>query len=101
MKDPAARNCMWRFGFKNPKNWDDTGLYCGSFGTQWETNKGACGICGDDASSKHQPHMDGGKYANGIIARRDKSFQSLSSWKPLITDGGSSGLESSTTREQL
>merc|ERR1712062_376222 len=69
MKDPAARNCMWRFGFKNPKNWDDTGLYCGSFGTQWDTNKGACGICGDAANSKHQAHMDGGKYANGLIAR--------------------------------
>merc|ERR1712168_1580104 len=46
MKDPAARNCMWRFGFKNPKNWDDTGLYCGSFGTQWDKNHGACGVCG-------------------------------------------------------
>ena len=40
MKNPAARNCMWRFGFKNPKNYDDTGLYCGSFGTQWEKNHG-------------------------------------------------------------
>ena len=40
IKDPAARNCMWRFGFKNPKNWDDTGLYCGSFGTQWDKNHG-------------------------------------------------------------
>merc|ERR1712042_98410 len=101
MKDPAARNCMWRFGFKNPKNWDDTGLYCGSFGTQWDKNKGACGICGDDASSKHQPHMDGGKYANGIIARTYKKGQVIPITIFLETTlmaGGSSEYRSSMTR---
>ena len=37
---PAARNCMWRFGFPNPKNYDDAGLYCGGFNRQWHKNKG-------------------------------------------------------------
>ena len=37
---PAARNCMWRFGFPNPKNYDDAGLYCGGFDRQWHKNKG-------------------------------------------------------------
>merc|ERR1712168_455645 len=70
MKDPAARNCMWRFGFKNPKNYDDTGLYCGSFGTQWEKNHGACGICGDAADSKHQPPWT-------VVNMRMESLQEL------------------------
>lgn len=37
---PAARNCMWRFGYPNPKNYDDAGLYCGGYDRQWHKNKG-------------------------------------------------------------
>ena len=40
---PAARNCMWRFGFPNPINYDDAGLYCGGFQRQWKKNKGIIG----------------------------------------------------------
>ena len=28
---PPARNAMWRFGFRNPVNYNDNELYCGGF----------------------------------------------------------------------
>lgn len=27
--DPPARNCMWRFGYSTPVNYDDNQLWCG------------------------------------------------------------------------
>ena len=27
--DPPSRSSMWRYGFKNPRNYDDNALYCG------------------------------------------------------------------------
>lgn len=27
--DPPSRSSMWRYGFKNPPNYDDNQLYCG------------------------------------------------------------------------
>lgn len=29
--EPAARNSMWRFNYKNPRNYNDMGLNCGGF----------------------------------------------------------------------
>jgi len=72
---PAARNCMWRFGFKNPKNYNDNALYCGGFNRMWKQNHGKCGVCGDPYDSKIQPNNDGGRYSNGIIAKTYKKGQ--------------------------
>jgi len=29
MENPPARNSMWRYGFPNPKNYNDNELFCG------------------------------------------------------------------------
>ena len=29
MEDPPARNSMWRYGFRNPKNYNDNENFCG------------------------------------------------------------------------
>ena len=29
MRNPASRNCMWRYGFKTPVNYNDNELWCG------------------------------------------------------------------------
>ncbi len=29
LMDPPARNCMWRFGYSTPVNYDDNQLWCG------------------------------------------------------------------------
>ena len=29
--EPASRNAMWRFKYKNPRNYNDMGLNCGGF----------------------------------------------------------------------
>ncbi|XP_065068428.1 uncharacterized protein LOC135693783 [Rhopilema esculentum] len=63
--DPPSRNAMWRFGFKNPPNYNDNELNCGGFSVHWQKNKGKCGVCGDPAGVKK--HEYPGKYANGII----------------------------------
>ena len=75
MLQPVARNSMWRKGFPNPRNYNDNELNCGGFSTQWSKNKGKCGICGDPYHVANQPHNDGGKYANGIIAAEYKKGQ--------------------------
>lgn len=31
MVEPAARNAMWRYKYKNPRNYNDMGLNCGGF----------------------------------------------------------------------
>lgn len=31
MIEPAARNVMWRYDYKNPRNYNDMGLNCGGF----------------------------------------------------------------------
>merc|ERR1711936_236072 len=68
MELPAARNCMWRFGFPNPKDYNDNQCYCGGL-TRQQRNHGACGVCGDPADSASQPHNDGGHWGNKIIAQ--------------------------------
>ena len=44
-------------------------LPCGIliFQTQWNTNNGKCGFCGDAYNAAVRAHEVGGKYANGII----------------------------------
>lgn len=68
---------MWRKGFPNPRNYNDNEQNCGGFSTQWMKNKGKCGVCGDPYHMAKQPHNDGGKYANGIIAKVYKRGQSI------------------------
>ena len=40
LMSPPARNCMWRFGFGTPVNYNDNEVYCGGFGIQFKKNKG-------------------------------------------------------------
>ncbi|GAB1605441.1 uncharacterized protein LOC115222289 [Argonauta hians] len=63
---PPSRSSMWRFGFNNPKNYNDNQLYCGGFGRQWFNNNGKCGVCGDPYDGARENEA-GGKYANGMI----------------------------------
>lgn len=78
MRSPPARNSMWRFGFRqNGANYNDNQLWCGGRRTQIK-NGGRCGVCGDAAHLRNQPHMDGGRYGNRIIGktyRRGQNFE--------------------------
>ncbi|XP_045212254.2 uncharacterized protein LOC123563489 isoform X2 [Mercenaria mercenaria] len=67
--DPPSRSSMWRYGFKNPPNYDDNQLYCGGVQVQYELNGGKCGVCGDPWNGP-RPNEPPGKYANGIIVRK-------------------------------
>lgn len=67
--EPASRNCMWRFNYKNPRNYNDMGLNCGGFTNQFERQGGRCGVCGD-AWEGPRDHEAGGKYARGVVARQ-------------------------------
>ena len=40
MELPAARNCMWRFGFPNPKDYSDNQCFCGGIKRMWKKNHG-------------------------------------------------------------
>ncbi|KAH8358926.1 hypothetical protein KR093_003356, partial [Drosophila rubida] len=64
---PVGRSSRWRYDTTAPKNYDDSGLYCGGFWKQTENN-GQCGLCGDDFSlSQPRPNEHGGKYGQGVI----------------------------------
>lgn len=67
---PPARNCMWRYGYPNPVNYDDNQLYCGGHAVMYGQNKGKCGVCGDGYHEQPRPNEPGGPYANGIVVRR-------------------------------
>lgn len=67
--EPAARNAMWRFNYKNPRNYNDMGLNCGGFTNQFERQGGRCGVCGDPWEGPRD-HEAGGKYARGVVARQ-------------------------------
>ncbi|XP_046738538.1 uncharacterized protein LOC124406905 [Diprion similis] len=69
--DPPSRASMWRYGFDNPRDYDDNQGYCGGYSIQWGVNKGKCGVCGD-AWNLHEPrpHETGGKYGNDIVVRK-------------------------------
>ncbi|XP_060596747.1 uncharacterized protein LOC132750729 [Ruditapes philippinarum] len=67
---PAQRSSAWRFGYDNPKNYNDNELFCGGFAVQYNAvNKGRCGVCGDPFSAAVKPNEDAdGKYVkNGVI----------------------------------
>lgn len=69
MIEPASRNSMWRFNYKNPRNYNDMGLNCGGFTNQFERQGGRCGACGDPWQGPRD-HEAGGKYARGVVARQ-------------------------------
>ena len=73
--EPPSRNAMWRFGYKNPANYNDNELNCGGFSVQWQKNKGECGVCGDAVGVNK--HIYPGKYANGIIGEVYKQGQEI------------------------
>lgn len=66
--DPPSRSSMWRYGYKNPPNYNDNQLYCGGAQVQYEMSNGKCGVCGDPWPGPRD-NEEGGKYANGIIVR--------------------------------
>jgi len=71
LMDPPARNAMWRAGYPNPVNYNDNELYCGGFIIHSVTNKGKCGVCGDDYRDPvPRSHEAGGTFSNGFIARK-------------------------------
>ncbi|XP_063386647.1 uncharacterized protein LOC134672626 [Cydia fagiglandana] len=68
---PPSRASAWRLGFPTPANYDDDGLNCGGFSTQWSSNGGKCGICGDSYSiPPPRPHELGGTYGLGVIVAK-------------------------------
>ena len=36
--DPPSRSSMWRYGFKNPPNYNDNQLYCGGVQVRFSFN---------------------------------------------------------------
>lgn len=38
--EPPNRASIWRYGYDSPANYDDDGLNCGGFYTQWSINDG-------------------------------------------------------------
>ncbi|XP_046737867.1 uncharacterized protein LOC124406485 [Diprion similis] len=69
--EPPSRASMWRYGFDNPRDDDDQEGNCGGYSLQWDVNNGECGICGDAWNLREpRPHETGGKYGNGVIARK-------------------------------
>ena len=76
--DPVSRSTMWRQGFNNPPDYDDTAGYCGGFAHQYGPAKGKCGICGDPYDARPREHeAPDGKYANGIIVKTYKAGQKI------------------------
>ncbi|XP_026733298.1 uncharacterized protein LOC113497784 [Trichoplusia ni] len=66
--EPPNRASIWRYGYDSPANYDDDGLNCGGFYTQWSINDGRCGVCGDAYNTPSpRPHELGGKYGKGYI----------------------------------
>ncbi|KAH8250319.1 hypothetical protein KR026_010692 [Drosophila bipectinata] len=69
MLSPVGRSSRWRYDSSAPKNYDDSGLYCGGFWKQTE-NDGQCGLCGDDWSLEQpRPNELGGTYGSGVIVQ--------------------------------
>lgn len=68
--DPVARQTRWRYDSQAPANFDDVGLWCGGFQTQWNQNGGRCGVCGDNfADRQPRAHELGGTFGQGVIVR--------------------------------
>ncbi|XP_046401948.1 uncharacterized protein LOC124167927 [Ischnura elegans] len=78
MADPCQRSSLWRLGAPTPINWEDDELNCGGYGTQWDTNGGKCGECGDAYNLKRpRPNENGGKYGTGYIAKTYKQGEMI------------------------
>ncbi|OWF55507.1 hypothetical protein KP79_PYT23102 [Mizuhopecten yessoensis] len=70
MMEPVQRSSLWRKGYNTPQNMEDSGLNCGGYWYQWQSNKGRCGVCGDPADVDPKPNEDIHQYAKGIIVQR-------------------------------
>eukprot|EP00095_Tigriopus_kingsejongensis_P001217 maker-scaffold959_size76551-snap-gene-0.20 protein:Tk01217 transcript:maker-scaffold959_size76551-snap-gene-0.20-mRNA-1 annotation:"PREDICTED: uncharacterized protein LOC101891129" len=80
--DPPARNAMWRQGFNTEVNYNDNELYCERL-----NNGGKCGVCGDNyADPQPRPHENGGKYGQGVLARRYVMGQAIDVEIELVTN---------------
>jgi len=73
---PPARSSAWRYRSGFPAYYDDTAMYCGGFNTQWVTNGGRCGICGE-AWNKPKEFEKGGKFYRGTIVETFKKNQQM------------------------
>jgi len=70
MLQPPGRSSRWRFNSSAPTNYDDNGLFCGGYGTQWSVHDGKCGLCGDDYGIvPPRPNELGGRYGEGVIVQ--------------------------------
>jgi len=67
LMDPPSRASQWRFGFPNPKDYNDNQGFCGGANHQNGEMGGKCGICGDPYDGPLDHEAPGGKYANGNI----------------------------------
>ncbi|XP_055852301.1 uncharacterized protein LOC129916409 [Episyrphus balteatus] len=76
MMQPVSRGSRWRVDSSAPKNYDDNGLFCGGYGTQWSTYGGKCGLCGDSyGEPTPRPHENGGTFGEGVIVELYKAGQ--------------------------
>eukprot|EP00121_Abeoforma_whisleri_P014549 Awhi_evm1s13415 len=73
MAQPAARNALWKFGYQNPPNYNLMSLNAGG---PSEVQRKGHSVCGDHVGGPFD-HMDGGKYANGIIAQTYKESDTI------------------------
>jgi len=71
LKDPVNRASRWRVDSSAPTNYDDNGLNCGGYSTQWSTYAGRCGWCGDSyGNAQPRLHEIGGKIGgSGVIVK--------------------------------
>merc|ERR1719209_654944 len=73
--NPASRGSAFRFGFKNPADWNDNAGVCGGHSNQ-KAHDGKCGMCGDPVQGPLL-HEAGGKFANGIITKNYAKGQKI------------------------
>merc|ERR1712168_1611928 len=73
--NPASRGSAFRFGFKNPSDWNDNAGVCGGHSNQ-KNHGGKCGMCGDKIQGPFD-HEAGGKFANGIITKTYSKGQKI------------------------
>ncbi|CAL4248105.1 unnamed protein product, partial [Meganyctiphanes norvegica] len=73
--DPASRVSCWRYNFptcaqqsKYTELDTDNQWNCGGWSHQWDSQNGACGVCGDKADGPYKSEA-GGPYATGTIVR--------------------------------
>merc|ERR1711955_680 len=77
LMDPPSRASQWRFGFNNPKDYNDNQGYCGGVMHQNVQMGGKCGICGDPWDGPREHEAPGGRYANGNIVATYRQGQEI------------------------